>query len=64
MDEVRAFWERKGLPEEPQQPAHDVLIIHQALRAHEETSPARAAGSTRSCRWSREPSEERSAPTV
>jgi 1-acyl-sn-glycerol-3-phosphate acyltransferase len=37
MDEVRAFWERKGLPEDPAKrgPAHDVLILHEALRAHE-----------------------------
>ena len=37
MDQVKAFWERKGLPEDPARrgPAHDVLIIHQALRAHE-----------------------------
>jgi 1-acyl-sn-glycerol-3-phosphate acyltransferase len=37
MDEVRAFWNRKGLPEDPAKrgPAHDVLIIHEALRAHE-----------------------------
>jgi 1-acyl-sn-glycerol-3-phosphate acyltransferase len=37
MEQVRAFWERKGLPEDPAKrgPAHDVLIIHEALRAHE-----------------------------
>ena len=37
MDEVRAFWERKGLPEDPAKrgPAYDVLILHEALRAHE-----------------------------
>jgi 1-acyl-sn-glycerol-3-phosphate acyltransferase len=38
MDQVRAFWERKGRPEgvtvEPQ--AHDVLLMHQALRDYEE----------------------------
>jgi 1-acyl-sn-glycerol-3-phosphate acyltransferase len=37
MDEVRAFWERKGMPADPARrgPAHDVLILHEALRAHE-----------------------------
>lgn len=37
MDEVRAFWEREGQPADPAKrgPAHDVLILHQALRAHE-----------------------------
>jgi 1-acyl-sn-glycerol-3-phosphate acyltransferase len=38
MDEVRSFWERKGRPPgvtvEPQ--AHDVLLMHQALRDYEE----------------------------
>ena len=37
MGEVRAFWERKGLPVEPQAPPveHDVLLIHRTLIAHE-----------------------------
>jgi 1-acyl-sn-glycerol-3-phosphate acyltransferase len=37
MDEVRAFWERKGLPAEPEAPRveHDVLLIHKTLLAHE-----------------------------
>ena len=39
MDEVRAFWERKGLPEEPDTAtapqAHDVLLIHKALQEYE-----------------------------
>jgi len=37
MDEVRAFWERKGEPADPAKrgPAYDVLILHEALRAHE-----------------------------
>jgi 1-acyl-sn-glycerol-3-phosphate acyltransferase len=35
MDEVRAFWERKGRPAEPRPPAHDVLVIHAFLQAHE-----------------------------
>jgi 1-acyl-sn-glycerol-3-phosphate acyltransferase len=38
MDEVRAFWDRKGRPEgvtvEPK--AHDVLLMHKALRDYEE----------------------------
>lgn len=37
MDDVRAFWDRKGRPEgvtkTPE--AHDVLLIHDALRAYE-----------------------------
>lgn len=41
MDEVRKFWDRKGLPAEPQAPAapveHDVLLIHKTLLAHEAT---------------------------
>jgi 1-acyl-sn-glycerol-3-phosphate acyltransferase len=44
MDEVRAFWERKGRPEEPRKPAHDVLIIHAALRAHEADLARRDGG--------------------
>jgi 1-acyl-sn-glycerol-3-phosphate acyltransferase len=37
MDEVRGFWEREGRPADGQEPpsAHDVLIMHAALRAHE-----------------------------
>jgi len=35
MAEVREFWERKGRPAEPRKPAHDVLLMHAALRAHE-----------------------------
>jgi 1-acyl-sn-glycerol-3-phosphate acyltransferase len=37
MDEVRAFWERKGLPADGAEPPvlHDVLLMHQALRLHE-----------------------------
>jgi 1-acyl-sn-glycerol-3-phosphate acyltransferase len=39
MDEVRAFWDRKGLPADADgaagQPAHDVLVMHRALREHE-----------------------------
>jgi 1-acyl-sn-glycerol-3-phosphate acyltransferase len=35
MDEVRAFWERKGRPAKPRPRAHDVLVIHAFLRAHE-----------------------------
>ncbi len=36
MAEVRAFWERKGRPAEPPLPAptHNVLLIHEVLRAH------------------------------
>jgi 1-acyl-sn-glycerol-3-phosphate acyltransferase len=38
MDEVRAFWDRKGRPEgvKATPAAHDVLLIHDALRAYEE----------------------------
>jgi hypothetical protein len=37
MDQVKAFWEREGRPEGPEAPptAHDVLIMHEALRAQE-----------------------------
>jgi 1-acyl-sn-glycerol-3-phosphate acyltransferase len=39
MEEVRSFWERKGLPADGVEPpvAHDVLLIHQALMLHEAT---------------------------
>jgi len=39
MDEVRSFWERKGLPADGVEPpvAHDVLLIHRALMLHEAT---------------------------
>jgi 1-acyl-sn-glycerol-3-phosphate acyltransferase len=43
MDEVRAFWERKGLPagqDSADVPAHDVLLMHRALEEYE----ARHAG--------------------
>jgi 1-acyl-sn-glycerol-3-phosphate acyltransferase len=43
MDEVRAFWDRKGQPLEPVPEAHDVLLIHQALQAHEATLARRGA---------------------
>jgi 1-acyl-sn-glycerol-3-phosphate acyltransferase len=39
MDEVRAFWEHDSMPEDTP-PAHDVLLMHQALRDYE----ARHAG--------------------
>jgi 1-acyl-sn-glycerol-3-phosphate acyltransferase len=37
MDDVRAFWDRKGRPEGVKKTpvAHDVLLIHDALRAYE-----------------------------
>jgi 1-acyl-sn-glycerol-3-phosphate acyltransferase len=36
MAKVRDFWAREGLPEEAPSPVmHDVLIIHDVLRAHE-----------------------------
>ncbi|MGH2946572.1 MAG: lysophospholipid acyltransferase family protein [Solirubrobacteraceae bacterium] len=47
MDEVRAFWERKGLPagsEEVAPPAHDVLLMHQALLQHEAHHPVQPSG--------------------
>jgi 1-acyl-sn-glycerol-3-phosphate acyltransferase len=66
MDEVRAFWDRKGLPEEPPQPAaaHDVLIIHQALRMHEETVARKGGRFDPVLPLVTEPSEDRSAPAV
>jgi 1-acyl-sn-glycerol-3-phosphate acyltransferase len=41
MDEVRAFWERKGRPAQPRPPAHDVLVLHAFLQAHEAELPGR-----------------------
>jgi len=46
MDEVRAFWDRKGLPEGDgaASTAHDVLLMHRAIREHEvrlESEPPR-----------------------
>jgi 1-acyl-sn-glycerol-3-phosphate acyltransferase len=39
MDEVRAFWERNGVPAEADAnaapPAHDVLLMHRALQEYE-----------------------------
>jgi 1-acyl-sn-glycerol-3-phosphate acyltransferase len=37
MEQVRAFWERKGMPEPKPAPvpAHNVLLIHEVLKAHE-----------------------------
>jgi 1-acyl-sn-glycerol-3-phosphate acyltransferase len=66
LDEVRAFWDRKGLPEEPEQPAaaHDVLIIHQALRMHEETVAREGGRFDPVLPLVTEPSEDRSAPAV
>jgi len=45
MDEVRAFWERAGRRGEPAStvPMHDVLVMHEVLRAHEDRL-ARARG--------------------
>jgi hypothetical protein len=46
MEEVRAFWERKGLPAEPAAApvAHDVLLIHRAIMLHEAAMAERSAG--------------------
>ena len=40
MEKVRLFWEREGAADDPaaEAPVHDVLIMHEALRAHEERS--------------------------
>jgi 1-acyl-sn-glycerol-3-phosphate acyltransferase len=42
MEKVRLFWEREGASEAPEPDAqvHDVLIMHEALRAHEERNAA------------------------
>jgi 1-acyl-sn-glycerol-3-phosphate acyltransferase len=64
MDEVRAFWERKGQPEKPKPPAHDVLIIHQALRLHEETLAREGGRFDPVLPLLTEPSEDRSTPTA
>ncbi len=39
MAEVQAFWERKGRPADGSDPAeiHDVMLIHEVLRAHDVT---------------------------
>jgi 1-acyl-sn-glycerol-3-phosphate acyltransferase len=46
MDEVRDFWDRKGLAAEAQEPPeeHDVLIIHSALLAHEAALAGQRSG--------------------
>jgi 1-acyl-sn-glycerol-3-phosphate acyltransferase len=46
MAEVEAFWARKGEPVEPRPPVatHDVLIIHEVLRAHEATTERQRTG--------------------
>jgi 1-acyl-sn-glycerol-3-phosphate acyltransferase len=61
MDEVRAFWERQGRAKPPP-PAHDVLLMHAALQAHE-------AEVARTGRFDPvwplvEPAEDRPAPTA
>ena len=35
MDQVKAFWASEGRQPEEQAPVHDVLVMHEALRAHE-----------------------------
>jgi 1-acyl-sn-glycerol-3-phosphate acyltransferase len=62
MEEVRAFWERQGRPAKPHPPAHDVLLMHAALQAHE-------AEIARSGRFDPvwplvDPAEDRPAPTA
>ena len=39
---MRLFWEREGADDAPGEaaPVHDVLIMHEALRAHEERNAA------------------------
>ena len=66
MDEVRAFWDRKGLPDEPRRraPAHDVLIIHQTLRVHEETLARKGSRFDPVLPLVTEPADDRSAPTT
>jgi hypothetical protein len=47
MAEVRAFWEREGLPADPRSVmpgGHDVLLIHRVLHQHELQQARTAAG--------------------
>ena len=53
MAQVREFWEREGRPATGEEPptAHDVLIMHEALRAHErELAEAANAADERAAR--------------
>jgi 1-acyl-sn-glycerol-3-phosphate acyltransferase len=45
MQQVRAWWERQGGPEPADEPhrAHDVLIMHAVLQAHERTPAAKGS---------------------
>jgi 1-acyl-sn-glycerol-3-phosphate acyltransferase len=64
MEEVRAFWERKGQPADPAKrgPAHDVLILHEALRAYEAREGGRRFEP--SLPLVAEPVEDRSSPAA
>jgi 1-acyl-sn-glycerol-3-phosphate acyltransferase len=66
MDEVRAFWERKGQPADPAKrgPGYDVLILHEALRAHEAELAERGRRFDPTLPVAMEPAEERSSPTA
>ena len=50
MAEVKAFWERKGMPAEvpAREPSHNVLLIHEVLKAHqvEDVFPAQQQSSS------------------
>ncbi|HZH23959.1 MAG TPA: lysophospholipid acyltransferase family protein [Solirubrobacteraceae bacterium] len=66
MDEVRAFWERKGLPVEPQAPRveHDVLLIHRTLIAHEAMLAAQGRRFAPSRPAVREPARDHATPAA
>jgi hypothetical protein len=66
MDEVRAFWERKGLDAErdaaPAPAEHDVLLMHRALHEYEARQASEpTARFARSVAHVEEPSADRSA---
>ena len=62
MDEVRAFWEREG-EAEARPAAHDVLLMHAAIRAHE-AEIARTGRFEPVLPLIVDPAEDRPAPTA
>jgi 1-acyl-sn-glycerol-3-phosphate acyltransferase len=58
MDEVRAFWEREGRREHATDavPMHNVLVMHQVLRAHE--ARLSSAGAQRFRRQTQDPAAQ------
>jgi 1-acyl-sn-glycerol-3-phosphate acyltransferase len=63
MDEVRAFWERKGLPADDDvaaAPAHDVLLMHRAIEEYEARHEGEPTLRFEPAGQDPEPSEQRS----